>query len=286
MTLSESRLFKTGMMKRCVFCMAFLIALFFIGACDKEPPPPEPETDSLLESEKLEIPNIRERHKGGAGNSFSNEPDNFRGMKFGAQIDEIKGDNELIYIKTGYGQLFEGDVPDADTLSEIGLNTQVSETYKPEAHRTIDCLTEDGKRAKIYKIKGDTLKIGEAPLNYVWYHFYDDRLCGVQISFDDQYWYQMEELFFSLYGEQNDPNDGRVEWHKWEGENIYIKLWLVEKNEAVKKGFIEYCYLPLRSEDQEAYQNEMKEWAEEMRAKREQEVSEREKSISDAQRDL
>jgi hypothetical protein len=285
MTLFKSKLFKTGMMKRYVFCMAFIIALFFIGGCDKGPSS-ESQTDSMWDNGRLDIPNVSDRYKKKDVNNLNNEPDSFRGIKFGTNIDEIKENNELIYIKTGYGLLFEEDVPDANTLSEIGLNTEVSETYKPEDHRTISCLTEDGKRAKIYKIKDDTLKIGETPLNYVLYHFYDDGLCGVQISFDDQYWYQMEELFFSLYGEQNDSNDGRVEWHKWKGDNIYIKLWLVEKNQAVKKGFVEYCYLPLQHEDQKAYQDEMKEWAEEMRMKEEKEASEREKSIYDATQDL
>ena len=128
----------------------------------------------------------------------------------------------------------------------------------------INCLTERGKRVKIYKIAEDKLEIGPAPLDLIWYHFYEGRLCGIQIQFDGEHWYELEDLFFRIYGEQKDDfADGKKNWHKWLGKNIYIKLWKLSKFDMASKCFIEYCYLPIKKEDSERYQLEMAQWRKE-----------------------
>jgi hypothetical protein len=194
--------------------------------------------------------------------NLQNEPVVFRNISFGAHIGSVKKKRKMEFIRTGYEipyeEAFRTQITQIKTeLPVDGIDVSIS---YPEQHRCMSCLSQNGKRAKIYEILGDRLSIGSIPLQSIFYHFYEDRFCGVEIRFDGKHWFDMEKLFFSKYGEKEDRLDARVDWHIWEGESIYIKLWTVPKNQTEERGFIEYCYLPLRQQDQERYAREMLRW--------------------------
>ena len=191
--------------------------------------------------------------------NLQNESVVFRGISFGTHISSLIKKRKMEFVRSGYRLTYEeGSRTQITQLErELLVDGDVVPISFPEQHRCMTCLSQNGKRAKIYKILGDRLSIGSIPVQSILYQFYEERFCGVSIRFDGKYWFDMEKLFFSKYGEKEDRLDARVEWHIWEGDNIYIKLWTVPKNQTEKSGFIEYCYLPLRKQDQERYAREM-----------------------------
>ena len=243
-------------MKKIVFLSIVLIcSLSIILGCSKSKDPSK-ETEDLLE-----VPVVRQSSVEKRG--MQNEPDSFRGIKFGVSIDELKKNYKLIFVRSGYGMLFVDKATTEDTIfiSKKGGRMSGNLLANPDQkHRCLDCLSEDGKKAKIYQIAEDKLKIGSLPLDLIWYHFYEGRFCGIQIQFNAKYWNEMEDLYCGLYGEKVDAADSRAGWHKWVGEYVSIKLWKVPKFSFFEKGFVEYCYLPISKEDTQRYQVEMAEW--------------------------
>jgi hypothetical protein len=258
---------------------ALLIVSLTVVSCGKEEPKKGPEADEG-------IPIVKKRAR--SHYEINNEPDNFRGLKFGSHISEIQKKHKLRFVKEGYGLLFEdkGTSETSVLIAKNGGAMSHGAVRDPEEHRCITCLSQAGKRAKIYSIDGDKLKIGEVPIYYIWYHFYKDRLCSVQISFAGEPWFEMEEIFFGLYGRQVDSLDERTEWHLWEGKQIYVKLWTASRNSVVKNGFIEYCFLPIKYEDDEEYQIELQRWGEEKKREREAEKQKKTEKQQKAKADL
>ena len=194
--------------------------------------------------------------------NLHNEPAVFRNISFGAHIGSVMRKRKMEFVRRGYETPYEEAFRTQITQIEKDLlvdGKDVSISY-PQHHRCMTCLSQNGKHAEIYRIIGDRLSIGSIPVQSVFYHFYEERFCGVEIRFDGKHWLDMEKLFFSRYGEKEDRLDARLGWHVWEGENIYIKLWTVPKSQTQKRGFIEYCYLPFKRKDQERYAREMLRW--------------------------
>jgi hypothetical protein len=257
------------------------ICLAVTLGCGKEEPKKSPERDEG-------IPIVKKRSGNPYRYEIKNEPDNFRGLEFGSHISEIPNKQKLRFIKDGYGALFEDRSTSDMTLSIAKKGGGMSHDFvrDPEEHRCISCLSQEGIRAKIYSMDGDKLKIGEIPIYYIWYHFYKDRLCTLQISFAGEHWHDVEEIFFGLYGRQVDSLDERIEWHMWEGKRIYVKLWTASRNRLVKNGFIEYCFLPLKREDNEEYQLELTRWGEEKKREKEAEKAKKSEKQQKAKADL
>lgn len=132
---------------------------------------------------------------------FQNEPDSFRGIKWGTNINK---------------------------LSDMGGG-----------------LIQKGYPIKFYIKTNDKMKIGDAELDKIYYHFYKERFFGVQIYFTGfDNFQKLKTTFSQLYGEPTIPNQF-VEGYDWLGSNIAI---IFKYNEISGKGDILYSYNPLRHE--------------------------------------
>jgi hypothetical protein len=263
--------------------VAGVAVLLSISGCSNENEKNLPPVE-----ESLEIPIVRQAPSP-VKITWKNEPDKFRKIRFGTHINTLRKKHKMIFVKTGYGRLFEDKSSKRTTVAvaKLGGGSSADPIRDPEEHRCITCLSESGKRAKIYRISGDRMKIGSIPLDYIYYHFYRGRLVTVQIRFDGKYWYEMEGIFFDKFGEKDYRDDGSLNWHKWLGEDIYLKLWLVPMNELFEKGFIEYCYLPIKREDAKRYEEAKAAWgAKKKRRENEEKAKRKTKYRAAAMNDL
>ena len=260
------------MKKLFLLALAGLAALLSISGCSNEN---EKKLPPVEESFEIPIVSVKQAP---AEIIWKNEPDSFRNVKFGTHINKLTKKHKMIFVKRGYGRLFEDKSTKVTTVAVAkrrGWSSSADPIRDPEEHRCITCLSESGKRAKIYRISGDRMKIGSIPLDYIYYHFYEGRLVTVQIRFDGKYWYDMESIMFYNFGEKDDRDDGRVNWHKWIGEDLYLKLWLVPVNELFEKGFIEYCYLPIQKNDAKRYEEVKAAWGAKKRRRENKEEAKR-----------
>lgn len=131
---------------------------------------------------------------------FQNEPDSFRGIKWGTHIN---------------------------TLSDT------------------DSVDREDEPFAIYKKKNDTMKIRDAEIEEITYHFYKGRLFGVGISFMGfTNFDHLKSTFFQLYGKAHRLNRIMEEYY-WFGAKLTIMFKYSDTN---KKGEILYSYKPIREE--------------------------------------
>ena len=151
---------------------------------------------------------------------FDNEPDQFRGLKWGESL-------------VGHGDFFLSD------LDEIG--------------RKVD-FDEQSPHAKIYKRKKEKLLIGKAKINDIFYKLYNDKLYFVRINYNTAKSYEsLYQTLSELHGEPDFTDDkGYTRWKEWRGQNIKITLsyaQLMFQNKIIKIiGFIEYEFVPVANE--------------------------------------
>lgn len=141
--------------------------------------------------------------------NFKNEPDGFRGIKWGDDISTLK---EMIYVKTdpSYGGV------------------------------------------KLYSKKGDSLEIGNAKLKFVYYDFWQNKFCGVRISFKGTVnWINLKDIMFEKFGDGAKPNRF-MESYLWDGDRSRISL---EYKKIQDMGML-WIYSAEISKQQEEFSNQ------------------------------
>lgn len=129
--------------------------------------------------------------------AFLNEPDNFRGMKFGSDVSEF---NELMYA-AGSGD------------------------------------------EKVYALRDEKLRIGNADLKNIAYVFYKGKFFGPVVTFEGlKNFTFLIETYRQQYGEPDKPNRFMNRYIWWgSGVSIYFRY-----EEITGKGSINYYYEPIR----------------------------------------
>jgi len=131
---------------------------------------------------------------------FQNEPDSFRGIRWGTNINMI--------FDTEY-------------------------------------IDREDEPLSIYINKNDKMKIRDAEIKEITYHFYKGRFFGVGISFMGfTNFDHLKSTFFDLYGKALKTNQF-IEEYCWFGTKVAI---MFKYNDTNKKGEILYSYKPIREE--------------------------------------
>jgi len=162
---------------------------------------------------------------------FENEPEQFRGLKWGESL-------------AGHEDFF---------LS-----------YVDEIGKKVD-YTESKPHSKIYKRKNDKRLIGKAKINDIFYISYNDKLYYVRINYNTVKSYKLlYQTLSDLHGKPDFTDDqGYTRWKEWRGRDINITLsfaqWMFQGRIIKIAGFIEYKFIPVSkaySSDLESYYRE------------------------------
>jgi hypothetical protein len=186
---------------------------------------------------------------------FDNEPDQFRGLKWGESF-------------AGHGDFFLSDV------DEIG--------------RKVD-FTESNPHAKIYKRKNDKRLIGKAEINDIFYKLYNDKLYYVRINYDTAKSYKLlYQTLLELHGKPDFTDDqGYTRWKEWRGRDINITLsyaQLMFQGRIIKIiGFIDYEFIPVSNEYSSDLQSYYREEDEKLSKQRKEQSK---KTAKEAEKDL
>lgn len=186
---------------------------------------------------------------------FDNEPDQFRGLKWGESL-------------AGRGDFFLSDV------NGIGRKVDFNE---PSPH------------AKIYKRKNDKLLIGKAEINDIFYNLYNDKLYYVRINYNTAESYKLlYQTLLELHGIPDFTDDqGYTRWKEWRGRDINITLsyaQLMFQGRIIEIiGFIDYEFIPISNEYSSDSKSYYKKRDEKLNKQRKEES---EKAAKEAAKDL
>ena len=101
-------------------------------------------------------------------------------------------------------------------------------------------VASDGE-SKWYRIIGDKLSIGDAPLSSLSYGFYNNKLYTVAIYFSGGAYHKIKETLFQTFEKGFKPIDS---WSAIGGDQRSRQL-LLEFSEISDEGFILYSYKPI-----------------------------------------
>lgn len=108
-----------------------------------------------------------------------------------------------------------------------------------------EVIDREDEPLTIYKNKNDKMKIRDAEIEEITYHFYKGRFFGVGISFIGfNNFDQLKSTFFHLYGKARRINQFTEEYY-WFGTKVTI---MFKYSDTIKKGEILYSYKPIREE--------------------------------------
>ena len=131
--------------------------------------------------------------------AFKNEPDGFRGIKWGTNISEL---NDLL-------------------------------------------VAESGKDAVYCIRKNDTMKMGDASIDHIFYGFYKNRLFVVLVEYNGHLNFtKLKAILVDQYGKPEQPNQ-LMEKYFWSGETVDI---FFDYNEKSKNGNVYYAFRPIQQE--------------------------------------
>jgi len=105
---------------------------------------------------------------------------------------------------------------------------------------------------KLYKRKGDVLKIGGAQIEKIFYEFWNGQLCSVRIlTFDYTNWAGLREACFEKFGKPFQPNK-YINTYAWGG----IKTEILLEYDKIKKVGELWMNSKAISKKQKEYNNE------------------------------
>ncbi|GAI13595.1 unnamed protein product [marine sediment metagenome] len=125
------------------------------------------------------------------GFAFQNEPEGFRGLKWGDPPGE---DMELIGVEYVYS---EG----GEYISRYDVIKRRRELLRLLSNEAWEKYIQDMPSFCQYKRKNDELKIGEAKLKYIYYKFYKRQFMSVEIGVDSDYVDLLTSILELKFGE-------------------------------------------------------------------------------------
>lgn len=142
----------------------------------------------------------------------SKEPNGFRGLEWGTNINTIDGMKPIRDVEKKMIDYAK---------HTIGMSMGGDEEYESKLLKIID----GGEMTKIRIRDGDELQIGGAKLDCIIYYFWDDKLEAVLITTEDYTDQEMlKEAAFQAFGEPYRPLYELKDIYHWWGEKTNIFL--------------------------------------------------------------
>ena len=171
----------------------------------------------------------------GYASAFQNEPPGFRGIPWGAHIDDIQAEMGLVRakFKSSRGLAVETRSPDEEGFFFPAADSYLAGYYRPD----------------------ERLTLGRAEVESILYSFYKDRLFRVFIRYREEWNYEaLKDEFFNIHGPGRERSDDYRTWW-WKGQDVSLGL---SYGLFSRDGTVSYVYKPIEEQRKQDILDEAK----------------------------